>query len=101
MIGGVYETQTQLFSKKIRVGEIRIYAEPFAANNSFTFALIGSNNGVIAGSSQTFTPTVGDDFVRYSPAIAPTFALGTRITNTGTANFTITKIEVDWTPAGN
>lgn len=100
VIGGVYETQTQLFSKKVRVGEIRIYAEPFVANNSFTFALIGSNNGVISGSSQTFTPTEGDDFVRYSPAIAPTFALGVRITNTGTANFTITKVEIDFMPAG-
>lgn len=104
-IAGVYETQTQLFSKKIRVGQIRIYTEPLVTNNSFTVALIGSEGNVITGSSQTFTVGTGpvasgDDVVKYSPAIAPTYALGVRITNSGTANMVILKIELDWTPAG-
>lgn len=104
-IAGVYETQTQLFSKKIRVGQIRIYAEPMVTNNSFTIALIGSDGAIITGSSQTFTTgsggTVsGDDVMKYNPLIEPTYALGVRVTNAGTVNMTILKVEIDWSPAG-
>ena len=77
-----------------------MYGEPWVANNSFTIALIGSDGGVITGSSQTFTPTAGDDFVWYAPAIKPTYALGIRITNAGTANHVITKIECDYSEGG-
>lgn len=103
-IAGTYETQSQLFSKKITVKEVRIYGEPWVANNAFTIALIGSDGGVIANSSQTFTAgtnlTVGDDFAWYNPGIEPTYALGVRITNSGSANNTITKIEIDISEAG-
>ena len=99
-IGGVYETQTQLFSKKVTTKEVRIYGEPWVTNNAFTVALIGSNGGVITNSSDTFTAgtdlTVGDDFAWYNPAIEPTYALGIRITNSGTVNNTITKVEIDY-----
>ena len=94
-LAGVYETQTQLFSKKITVKEVRLYGEPWVANNSFTVALIGSNGGIITNSSLTFTPTAGDDFVWYTPDIIPTYALGIRITNAGTVNNVITKVEID------
>lgn len=103
-MAGVYETQTQLFSKKVRVSEVRIYGEPWVANNSFTIELIGSSGGVISGSSKTFTAgsnlTVGDDFAWYSPDMAPTYAIGVRITNAGSVNHVITKIEIDTEPAG-
>lgn len=104
-LAGVYETQTQLFSKKIKVSEVRLYTEPLVANNSFTVALIGSNGGVISGSSKTFTvgtsPTVsGDDRVQYTPEINPTYAVGLRVTNAGTANWTLTKAEIDYTSGG-
>jgi len=103
-IAGVYETQTQLFSKKIKISEVRIYGEPWVTNNSFTIALIGSDDLVITNSSQTFTAgttlTVGDDFAWYNPAIKPVYALGVRITNAGTVNNTINKIEIDVSPAG-
>jgi len=103
-IAGVYETQTELFSKKVTVKEVRIYGEPWITNNSFTIALIGSNGNVITNSSKTFTVgsnlTSGDDFAWYNPAVKPTYALGVRVTNAGTVNNTITKIEIDYTDAG-
>ncbi len=102
--GAIYQTQSQVFSKKIQVKEVRVYAEPWIADNSFTIDLIGSAGTAIPNGSKTFTAgtnlTIGDDFAWYNPAIEPTFALGLMITNNGTANFTITKIEIDWTPAG-
>lgn len=103
-IAGVYETQSELFSKKIKLGEVRLYTQPLVANNSFTVELIGSNGGVISGSSKTFTVgtnvTAGDDIVRYSPQIAPTYALGVRITNVGSVNWTGSKIEIDINQGG-
>ena len=103
-IAGVYETQTQLFSKKIKISEVRVYGEPWVTNNSFKIDLIGSDGGVITGSSKTFTVgstlASGDDFAWYSPAIVPTYALGVRVTNAGSVNNVITKIECDYTQAG-
>ncbi len=105
LIGGVYETQTQLFSNKITIKQVRIYTKPLVANNSFKIDLIDSGGGVIASSSKTFTagtsPTsVGDDRLLYNPQIANTYALGVRITNLGTKAMTIKKIEIDSTEGG-
>ena len=103
-IAGVYETQNQIFSKKIKVSEVRVYGEPWVANNSFKIDLIGSSGGVITNSSKTFTEgstlTAGDDFASYSPAIQPTYTLGVRITNAGSVNHIINKIEVDYSLGG-
>lgn len=101
---GVYETQTQLFSKKMSVSEVRIYGKPWVANNEFTIALIGSDGNAITGGSKTFTAgstlTIGDDFAWYSPDTAPVYAIGVRITNSGSVNHTIKKIELDLKEAG-
>ena len=104
-MAGIYESQTQLFSKKVKVGQVRIYLEPLVTNNSFTFELIGSNGGVLAGSSQTFTAgtapnAIGNDMCSYSPQCAPTFSLGIRISNTGSTNWVCQKVEIDYTNAG-
>lgn len=97
---GVYETQTQLFSEKIAIKEVRIYTEPLVANNAFTIAFIGSDGLVISNSSKTFTvgtnATAGDDIERYAPDMAQTYALGVRITNAGTVNMTFKKVEIDY-----
>lgn len=105
-IAGVYETQTQLFSKKVKLSQVRIYGEPWVTNNSFTIELIGSNGGVISGSSKTFAVSggslvAGNDYAWYNPATAPTYAIGLRITNAGSVNNVITKAEIDYSPAGN
>lgn len=105
LIGGVYETQTELFSNKITIKQIRIYTEPLVTNNSFKIDLIGSNEGIITNSTQTFTagttPTsVGDDRLEYNPQIGNTYALGVRITNLGTKAMTFKKVEIDYQEGG-
>ena len=103
-LAGTYQTQTQLFSKKIIPVEVRIYGKPWIANNTFTISLIGSSGSAIANTSKTFTAgtnlTVGSDFAWYNPAPAPTYALGLSIANSGTANMTINKVEIDYAEAG-
>lgn len=102
--GAIYQTQTELFSKKIQVKEVRIYGDPWVEDNAFTIDLIGSAGTPIAGGSKTLVAgsnlTVGNDFSWYTPQTAPTYALGVMITNTGTKNFTINKIEVDISSGG-
>lgn len=99
-----YQTQTQLFSKKVNVKEVRIYSEPWITNNSLTIDLIGSDGNAITNASKTFTAgsnvTVGDDLAAYNPQHKPTYALGVGITNLGTKNMTIRKIELDIEDAG-
>lgn len=106
---GVYETQTQLFSKRIDVKQIRVYTEPTVANNGFQIDLIGSDGNVMPGTSFTYTYAAGSDITRlqgsverinFNPTGSTDFALGVRITNTGTSNMTIKKIELDWEPQG-
>lgn len=103
-IAGVYETQTQLFSKKVLPKEVRLYTEPLVSGNVFTVALIGSDGNAISGSSQTFTVgsnvTAGQDYVWYTPQTAPTYAIGLRITNSSTVNWVLTKAEIDYVDGG-
>ncbi len=103
-IGGVYETQTELFSKKVKLSEVRIYTEPLITGNSFKIELIGSDNNSITGSAKTFvagsTNTLGNDYLWYKPEINPTYAIGIRITNLGTTNMVINKCEIDITEGG-
>ena len=102
--GAVYQTQNQMFSKKITIKEVRIYAEPWVANNSFSVDLIGSSGTAISGGSKTFTAgsnlTIGDDFAWYTPDCAPTYTLGVKITNLGTTNHVIMKVEIDVAEGG-
>lgn len=108
VVAGVYETQSQLFSKKMAVKEVRVYTNPLAADNAFEVDLIGSGGSVLSGGSQRFivgtsSIAAGTDMVQYNPATAPTYALGVRITNAsviGTRNWTASKIEIDVEPAG-
>jgi hypothetical protein len=101
---GVYQTQSQIFSEKITVKQVRIYGEPWVANNSFQIDLIGSSNTPITNGSHVFTSgstlVVGDDFAWWDPEMAPTYALGLSITNLGSQNHTINKIEIDYTIGG-
>ncbi len=102
--GALYQTQAQLFSKKATVKEVRIYSEPWVANNSFSIELIGSSGTPMTNGSKTFTSgsnlTVGNDYAWWTPDVAPTYNLGLLITNLGTANFTIMKVEIDIAEGG-
>jgi len=103
-ISGVYETQNQLFSKKARINEVRLYVEPLVANNEFTVDLIGSDGNPITNGSKTFEVgtncTAGDDYLWWNPETAPTYTVGVRITNSGSANWTLSKLELDVSDAG-
>ncbi len=104
ILNAIYQTQVQLFSKKVKPTEIRIYGEPWLSGNSFTIDLIGSDGNPITGASKTFTAggnlTIGDDFAWYGPQSAPTYAIGLSVTNLGGANFFISKVEIDYNEAG-
>lgn len=104
LVGAYYQTQTQLFSKKVAIKEVRIYGEPWVTGNSFTIDLIGSGGTNIPNASKTFTAgtnlTVGADFAWYTPDPASTYALGVAVTNQGEVNHTINKIEIDYTVGG-
>lgn len=108
ILAGVYETQSQLFSKKVKVSEVRVYTEPLIGGNDFIVDLIGSGGSVISGGSQRFQVATGSivagtDMVHFNPAMVPTYAIGVRITNssvTGVANWTARKLEIDYTEGG-
>lgn len=104
LAGAIYQTQNQIFSKKVQIKEVRLYGEPWIAGNSFTVELIGSGGAVLSGSSKTFTAgsnlTVGNDFAWYTPQTAPTYTIGLRITNEGATNHVISKVEIDYELGG-
>jgi hypothetical protein len=105
---GVYETQIQLFSKKITTKQIRVYTEPTVTGNGFQIDLIGSDGSVLSGGTGTYSYTAGTDVTLLQGALEridfnltpTTYALGIRISNTGTKNMVIKKIEIDWTEQG-
>lgn len=108
-IGGVYETQNQLFSKKQKINAVRIYGKPWVASNSFKIDLIGSSGNPITNGSLTFTAQntspsapmyIGNDFAWWSPQITNIYSLGLRITNLGSTNHTIMKVEIDYETGG-
>jgi hypothetical protein len=105
----VYETQNQIFSKKITIKEVRVYTEPWVADNSFKVDLIGSSGDPMTNGSQTFTAQssdmsapmyIGTDYAWWNPQIAPTYSLGVRVTNLGSENVVMTKIEIDYAIGG-
>lgn len=106
---GVYETQTQIFSKKITVKAIRVYTEPCVTGNGFQIDFVGGDGSVITNGTFNYSFAAGTDptllqgaleRIDFTPAMKGTFALGARITNTGTTNMTIKKIEIDWAYSG-
>lgn len=101
---GVYETQTQLFSKRTAVSQIRVYTEPTVAGNAFQLDMIGGDGNVIANGSSTYhfgdivdsgTGSTTVERINFNPDTNTIYALGIRVTNLGTTNMTIKKIEVD------
>ncbi len=101
---GVYETQTQLFSKRISVSQIRVYTEPTVSGNAFQLDIVGADGSVVTNG--TFTYAYGDitdpqsgatslERVNFNPNTKTQYSMGIRITNTGTTNMVIKKIELD------
>lgn len=106
---GVYETQNQLFGKRIALSEIRVYAEPTATGNGFQLDVIGSDGNPVTNGTFTYSYAAGTDItllqgpverINFNPGTIDLFSVGLRITNTGTTNMTIKKIEIDYTYSG-
>lgn len=101
----IYQTQTQLFSKRVSIKEVRIYSDPWVDGNAFYIYQAGPDNTPIMGTERTFDTadgslTVGADFAWYNPESKPTYAVGLYIENRGTTNFIINKVEIDWAEGG-
>lgn len=104
-MAGTYETQNVLFSKKQLIKEVRLYTEPLTTNNAFSVSLIGSSGSAMTNGTQTFSvgtsPVVsGQDYLWWNPDCAPTYTVGLKITNSGSANWTLIKAEIDYEEAG-
>lgn len=97
-----YQTQAQLFSKKISIKEVRVYGNPWLANNVFSIDLLGSGDNALHSETMTAGSnlTIGDDYYWYNPATKPTYKLSIGVSNSGSVNNTIDKIEVDYTIGG-
>lgn len=100
----VYQTQNQVFKKKAKISEVRVYGKPWVTGNAFSVELIGGDGEVITGSTKSFTAgtnlTIGEDFCWYAPQIEPVYSMGFRIFNEGLVNHTITKVEIDFSEGG-
>ncbi len=106
---GVYETQTQLFSKRIGVSQVRIYCDPTVAGNAFRLDLIGSDGNPVPNGTYTYAfgdvvdPQSGStsvERINFQGDIKTQYSLGVRITNTGTTQMVIRKIELDISDEG-
>lgn len=106
---GVYETQTQLFSKRQGISQIRVYTESTSTGNGFQLDLIDTDGSVVENGSFTYTYAAGTDStklqgplqrINFNPNCNTLFGFGVRITNTGTTNMTIKKVEIDHSEEG-
>jgi hypothetical protein len=106
---GIFETQNQLFSKRIGISQIRVYCEPTTTNNAFQLDMIGGDGNVVTNGTFTYTYAAGSDVtsmqgpmerINFNPGTQTLYSLGVRITNTGSANMTIKKIEIDYMEEG-
>ncbi len=52
---GVYETQNQLFSKRISLIEIRVYTEPTITGNGFQLDIIGGDGKVVSNGTFNYS----------------------------------------------
>jgi len=108
-VQGVYETQTQVFSKRISTSQVRVYCEPTATGNAFRLDVIGANGEPVENGTYTYTfgdivdPQDGStsvERINFTGDMKTQYSLGIRITNTGTTQMTIKKIEVDYSEEG-
>lgn len=109
--GAVYQTQSQIFSKKVQIHSVRVYTEPLQDGASFQVELIGSSGEAMDNGTKIFTvqntdPSepafVGSDYLLWSPTpgVPTTYVVGVRITNLSATNSTVIKIEIDYNEGG-
>ncbi len=107
-IQGIYETQQEtsvklfrnIIKKRIKVYEIRVFGQPWAAANGFQIDIIGAGgqplpNGTKVWQTSDGTLTIGATLAKWNPDMDAGYSMGIRISNKGTNNHVIEKIEVD------
>lgn len=108
-MAGVYETQNELFSKRITIKQIRVYCEPTTSNTGFQIDIIDSAGKKVTNGTFTYTFVSGtnqtqlegaQERINFNPSIGDLYSFGLRITNTGSTNMFINKIEVDVDSSG-
>lgn len=106
---GVYETQTQLFSKRVGIAQIRVYTEPTITGNSFQLDIIGADGTPVPNGTFTYTfgqivdPQSGStsvERINFNSDAKTLYSIGIRITNLGSTQMTIKKIELDISETG-
>lgn len=108
-VAGVYETQTQMFSKKIVIKQARVYTNPTGSGDSFQIDFIGPDGTIITNGTSTYLYAAGTDVtklqgpqdrINFNPTQTPTYGIGIRLTNVGSTNMVINKVELDWEESG-
>lgn len=105
---GVYQTQAQIFSKKITIKQIRVYTEPTVSGNRFQVNVFGSTQFTLtqvlqyayAAGTDTTQLQGSLDRIDFNPTMEGTYSFSIGIQNLGTTNMTIKKIEVDYVETG-
>lgn len=106
---GVYETQTQLFSKRIGISQIRVYTEPTVTGNAFQLDLIGADGSVVPNGTYVYrygeitdpqSGAISLERINFPGNTKTQYSLGVRLTNLGTVNMTIKKTEIDLSEEG-
>ncbi len=107
-MAGIYETQQEtsiklfrnIIKKRLKVLEVRVYGQPWVPNNGFQIDLIGTGGNPITDGTKVWqtsdgTLTIGQTLAKWNPMCDAGYSMGLRITNIGTTNHVIEKIEVD------
>ena len=105
LVDAIYQTQSQVFSRKVLIKELRFYVDPLTSGASFTVDIIGAGGTAMTNGSKTFTAgtapvSAGDDYIWWNPQIGPTYMIGLLFTNASATNHTINKIEIDYDDRG-
>lgn len=106
---GIYETQNELFSKRINVSQIRVYCDSTVTGNNFNLDVIGSDGNPVTNGSFTYNfgditdPSTGStsvERINFNPDMKNLYSCGIRVTNVGIKNMVIRKIEIDYAQEG-
>lgn len=106
---GEYQTQCQLFPKRIEIKQIRCYVQPTESGNSFSLDIVDPENNNVQSFTYTYSLGTEDitllegtlERINFNPTSSEgIFGFSIRITNEGTDNMVFRKIEVDYVEQG-
>lgn len=108
--GATWTSQSQLFKKKVTVGEIRVYCDETVAGNKFQINLLDQSSDPVNSNVMTYEYAAGTDItklqgqltrINFNPVTPRLMGVGIEIINLSTTtNMRIRKVEIDISPAG-